>query len=255
MKKQKIILLGLYAYMGLILLVSLFLKIEKKLAYKPKLLSIHSVPPTINKVPQKVILQQKDRKDISLHTLLSNAKNNENYEAVGNKYFWYFKTLALTPGRKNAIYFNFKGDSLYTVEELFMNRKAYDIRLFEWMDNEWKLISQLDTFSLFSLSFSINIQDYDFDGVNDIFIIKVVSCGQGAQYGELLTIDPKNNKMILHPEIDGIENLSPDSINKVVLSEEVIMCDAEWNRCKKTLAWRNNKLVQLKRDCPCVPDK
>lgn len=104
------------------------------------------------------------------------------------------------------------------------------------------------------LSFNVVYDDFNFDGITDLFITKSCSNGYSLCRGSLLIMDSSTRFITLHPEANALANLKTEPGNKLIHSDSVIWCKGIESICALTSLWLNGQLVTTKRDCPCEGD-
>jgi hypothetical protein len=100
------------------------------------------------------------------------------------------------------------------------------------------------------LTFETDYQDYNFDGIIDVYLNVGVMNGSGLSYGYLLTIDEKG-KFKFHPESAEIKNMDPDPKRKIVWANAVEYCKEEKIICDEIYTWKNDTLTMVKRNFEC----
>ncbi|HNK96990.1 MAG TPA: hypothetical protein PKO19_02725, partial [Chitinophagales bacterium] len=101
--------------------------------------------------------------------------------------------------------------------------------------------------------YHLNVADYDFDGVRDIFITNVTSNGIALSQGYLVIANDAEQRLVYHPEADTLRSLIPDADRKLVMSQMVINCAETGSRnvCDITNKWVDGRLVTTEQNCPC----
>lgn len=120
-------------------------------------------------------------------------------------------------------------------------------------DSTWKLISSLSDLRGPGVFYHLNVADYDFDGVRDVFITSVTSNGIALSQGNLVITDDIDNILVYHPEADTLYSPIPDPNRKLVMSQKVINCAETGfrNVCDITNKWVKGRLVTTEQNCPC----
>lgn len=148
-------------------------------------------------------------------------------------------------------------DSLHRTALLIQNPMdtSYIVQLFVEKDNKWIRSDSISGLWGLSANFDVKYQDYNFDGISDIYIQSVVSNGFVVSRGHLLIVDPVLKKLIYQDEANGLGNLMLDAKNKVIYSQEAIIDNyGEWKYQMATNEWINGKLVTVRKDNPADPD-
>lgn len=120
-------------------------------------------------------------------------------------------------------------------------------------DSTWKLLSSLSGLRGPSVYYDLDVADYDFDSVRDIFITNVTSNGIALSQGYLVIADDAEQRLVYHPEADTLRSPIPDADRKLVMSQMVINCAETGlrNVCDITNEWVKGHLVTTTQDCPC----
>ncbi len=204
--------------------------------------------PKVQQQPPKIETpQSKTYENVSidsLHQLMEQVKHLDNfqYDNPANDPFIFLKSgFILTDTQKNAIVIQMPNDSTYTLE------------LYTLKDNQWIRNDSLSNLEGNLVQFYLELKDFNFDRIKDIYLQSSISNGISFSYGNLLTIDPKTYELKLHPETRNLGNLSPDFKSKTLVSERVIQCKENglWEICTTTHNWHKEKLIYQKEVCPC----
>lgn len=143
-------------------------------------------------------------------------------------------------GQWAAVLISQKGKKKYRVE--IFNKTATGV----W---EKKGENTIGDFALSQLE--VVFDDYNFDGLTDIYIQASMSNGVGLSRGYVLLQDVTGYKFTNCKQCNKLANMQPDATTKVLASEEYIYCNSGGSVCKLSHQWNNGKLVQIKKDCPC----
>jgi len=180
----------------------------------------------------------------TLHMLMDNALSTDSFEFTTDSLpLVYLKTgCFLDSLTKNAILIYNPADTSYTIK---LYTQIEDI----WINND--SVSCLWGLPAF---FDIKYEDYDFDGVNDIYIQTSVSNNLPISRGYLFTINRDSMKLNYHIETKDLGNLTPDKENKVVYSQEAIIDNyGEWKYQTSTNQWEEGTLIIVRKDNPADP--
>ncbi|MFT3886459.1 MAG: hypothetical protein QM724_13860 [Flavobacteriales bacterium] len=177
-------------------------------------------------------------------SLLIRSLKTDTLEFEGREPFIFFKSGYFLSGmEKNAIVVQCPTDSTYTL-------KLYSIK-----DNTWILSDSVNGLDAFPIQFRPVFDDYNFDGITDIYIQATASNGYSMSRGDLMTIDPSTKKLEVHQEARELANMKPDKKIRSVLSEEAIECGSDLTKAVGiwTNKWINGRLTTIKKDYPCEP--
>jgi hypothetical protein len=134
-------------------------------------------------------------------------------------------------------------------------KENYSFEFYNFAAGKWVIKNKENLGFLFPVNFNLVCEDYNFDGITDLYIQATCSNGIAISHGHLLTQDI-TGKLKLHSECYDFGNMTPDAKRKVVTSIEYIDCAPNndypsGSICKLTHQWKNGKLEQVKKDCPC----
>lgn len=197
---------------------------------------------------QDKVSQRKSNKIVNHDTffeLLEKAIKSDSFEYDNWEPFIFFKSgNFLRKTVKNIVIVHCPTDTTYCIE------------LYVVKENNWFQSDSLSGLRAFPVQFNLVFDDYNFDGLNDIYIQVSVSNGHSLSYGHLLTIDPKTLKFTKQIETDELANMQPDIKTKTIISEEAIWCKTNGKKelCKWTNKWVHGQLITIKKDCPCEPE-
>ena len=147
-----------------------------------------------------------------------------------------------------------------TEEEALLIRnpsdQKYEISLLSLVKGKWNLHDQLLVEGN-PVEFACFLEDFNFDGTKDLFLQTSISNGYPVSKGHLILVDEPTRKLSLVQEAIGLGNLSVDSLQQLLISEEVIWCekDASRSACKLYHHWKQGVLVLEHKDCPCIPEQ
>ena len=145
-------------------------------------------------------------------------------------------------------------DKLYAIAITDHTDSTMLISRYVLQDSTWKLLSSLSGLRGPSVYYDLNVEDYDFDGVRDVFITNVTSNGIALSQGYLVIADVAEQRLVYHQEADTLRSPIPDADRKLVMSQMVINCAETGfrNICDITNQWVNGRLVTTTQDCPCA---
>jgi hypothetical protein len=177
----------------------------------------------------------------TLYKLLDQAIQLDTFEFSNCAPFLFLKTgNFLSQTEKSAILVSCATDSTYRVEH------------YSQLSNSWIKNDDIELPDAFSAQFSLDFEDYNFDGQTDFYVQISVSNGYALSLGHLLTINPETKKIQIHPETRELANMGVDSKSKTIISEEVV-----WNVdygfqgvCDLRSKWISGRLKVVKRECP-----
>jgi len=181
----------------------------------------------------------------TLHLLMDKALALDSFEfSTDSLPLVYLKSgYFLDSFRKNTILIYNPEDTSYTI-------KLYTQKEDRWVKND--SISGLWGLPAF---FEIKYQDYNFDGINDVYVQTSVSDNLPVSRGHLIIIDSDSMELKYQQETKIMGNLTPDKENKVVYSQEAIIDNyGEWKYQKSTNQWIDGKLIVVRKDNPCDPN-
>lgn len=182
-----------------------------------------------------------EEKNSNVYNLLKNSLNKDSIELQSWKPFYYLKTgYFLSDKEKNALLIKPDKDSLFTIEIYSQNGEV------------WVKDDALENFDLHPIQLATSFNDYNFDKKNDIYIQFAVSNGYAVSYGHLITINPQNKKMSVHPEAEELGNMKVDSIKEIIISEQWQTCltNDYVGPCLITNKWTNGKIIFIDKVCP-----
>lgn len=125
------------------------------------------------------------------------------------------------------------------------------VELYSCGQNSWVLLDKKTDLPQNGMNFYTDYSDYNFDGINDIYINVIVSNGLGLSTGHLLTVTEKGT-FVSHPETLEISDMSPDSITRTVNAHEAMYCKDDRYICNRKYKWENDKLVVASQPCACA---
>ncbi len=100
--------------------------------------------------------------------------------------------------------------------------------------------------------FFASYSDYNFDGINDIYINMTVSNGLGLTSGLLFTVNEKG-LLVQHPETMNIRDMVPDSSTQTISAHKALYCRDSRSVCDEEYQWVNQHLFLISPPCVC-PD-
>lgn len=159
-------------------------------------------------------------KDINLADTIRNlmavglSKDTFEYKAFYNEnssyLLLYFKTGNLFNSKtKHAI-------TLYSINDTTIQCALHDLAGDKWTDRVSNISMPIDGFS--PAYFHVWFDDYNFDGNKDLYIHFYQSMSVAHAYGYILTFNPHNHSLTLHPETIEIPNLDIDTKSKTLTS-------------------------------------
>ncbi len=187
-----------------------------------------------------------DVSQLTVDTLSALLINNAGLDS----FFFYHPSKPLQLLQTGSI-LNAKKKNAFSVEEI--NDSAYLLKIYAFRNGKFELNDSAFTTEFSSLYSGPYFEDFDFDGVNDIFIPVTISNGYAMSRGHLITVNPTNNEMTFHREVRDAANLKADKNTKTVIGDELIICDesASMDVCKRTFKWKNGRLIKGSVKCPC----
>lgn len=171
-------------------------------------------------------------------SLLRKAKSSDSLLYRKEKPFFFFKSgFIFNQNSNNAI-------SIYSLDSSTYIVNRY---VFVTAKDKFFLIDSVSIPLLNTGQFDILIQDYNFDGHNDLYIQETASNGWSISRGCLIIIDPETEGMKFHPETREFGNMAPDSSRQLVKSEsfEGYNADGSLNLLIHTNKWMNGKLIEV----------
>ena len=144
-------------------------------------------------------------------------------------------------------------DSLTKTALLIQNPSdtSFSVNQYTQKENQWIKTDSISNLWGFSPQFDVKYTDYNFDGINDIFIQTSVSNGLAISRGHLLLVEPFTMKLIYQEETKELGNMTPDKENNVVYSQEAIIDNyGEWKYQNYTHEWIEGKLTVIRKDNP-----
>lgn len=136
-------------------------------------------------------------------------------------------------------------------------KEKHHIQIFNNKEGLWVKAGENTIGDFMLAQLDISMADYNFDGLQDIYIQSSMSNGIGISRGHLLTQNADAN-FTYHNECISLGNMEPDNSTKTINSVEYIYCEDGKNQfpsgslCKLSHQWKNGKLIQIKKECPCI---
>lgn len=124
------------------------------------------------------------------------------------------------------------------------------IELYIFKNNRWFLTDKKVDLQTDWLMFYTNYADYNFDGINDVYINIIVSNGLGLSTGYLLTVNEVGS-LTSHPETIEIRDMSPDSTTKTINAHIGLYCKDDKSICDEKYQWKDNRLTRISLPCEC----
>lgn len=158
-------------------------------------------------IPTELSTYENSRVD-SITLFLEKALSVDTFEVDHFGPFIYFKSgYMLNKDEKSAVAIYCSTDTTYSVE------------LFSIRGHNWMLSDSIGGLDALPMQFDLRFDNYNFDGQTDLYIQVTASCGWCLSRGHLITIDPNNKTLILHPETRDCANMTPDKRAKTVRTE------------------------------------
>jgi len=103
------------------------------------------------------------------------------------------------------------------------------------------------------VAFDVLLDDYDFDGSKDVFVVQTATNGTGTLWGHLLLFEPSVSfdQLVLFSNADTTFNFVPDKERKVLVTDSLIWCKEGKSYCKTEYEWQERNLVRKNVKCPC----
>jgi hypothetical protein len=137
------------------------------------------------------------------------------------------------------------GVLIYTPNDTTISVELYTLNM-----SGWSLASQKVNLKTSWLMFYPVFADYNFDGINDIYININVSNGNSLSSGYLFTIGP-HNTLISHPETETIRDMTPDNKTRSVKGRKYLGCFNYDTVYDETYKWKENKLILISKPLEC----
>lgn len=135
------------------------------------------------------------------------------------------------------------------VQVQYVADTTFVVKLFVEQDKRWVLHDSVPNLFGFQGFLDIRYSDYDFDGINDIYIIKTVSNGLPVYRGHLLIVDSSTWKLKYQKEAEELGNIIPYSEDRIISSQEVVFSDDGDRKYKTSLyKWVGERLVKIETD-------
>lgn len=133
---------------------------------------------------------------------------------------------------------------------------ALRVELYEINGHGWAKKQNLIELPGPGVSFNVILDDYDFDGYNDMFVVKTATNGTGTLWGHLLFYEPSvsSDQLVLFAGADTTINFVPDKSRKILVTDSLIWCRAGKSYCQTEYEWQERKLVRRSVKCPCAED-
>lgn len=165
------------------------------------------------------------------------------HQSASRRPFLYFRSgNFISESRKHAVVICSASDTTVWVD------------LYQITSTGWAKREMLTELSGPGIAFSVIYDDYNFDGITDLFIAESCSNGYSLCRGNLLITDSSTRFIALHPEANGLANMKTEPGNKLIHSDSVIWCKGIESICALTSVWKGGQLVTSRRDCPCIGD-
>ncbi len=97
--------------------------------------------------------------------------------------------------------------------------------LYEQLDTEWVMIDYQIAIPFNSVSFSLEYLDFNFDGINDLFIQTTCSNGYTICRGDLFECSSFGKFLIRHSEVRDLGNFRIDTARNLLIAEELEECN------------------------------
>ncbi|MGH1338081.1 MAG: XAC2610-related protein [Aureispira sp.] len=131
----------------------------------------------------------------------------------------------------------------------------YQVDILSFVQGKWLPKTQLVVGGN-PVAFACYLEDFNFDGIQDLFLQTSISNGYPISRGHLILVDKKTKKLTVVEKAKKLGNLGVDSLQQMVLSEEVIWCEKDASRaaCQWYHRWEKGSLVLDRKECPCIPE-
>ncbi|WP_181843277.1 XAC2610-related protein [Emticicia sp. BO119] len=136
----------------------------------------------------------------------------------------------------------------------YLDKKLnYHLELFEIVKNKLVQKYHIPDFDGNTLYFSIDFQDWNYDGYKDILIRISASNGYTISHYQLFLYIPQKNSLLLKKQFVKLPNPKRVPTKKIVISEIYIQCTKDFtiNVCKRRYRWSKNNLYFIDEKCPC----
>ncbi|HLP10862.1 MAG TPA: hypothetical protein VK177_02960 [Flavobacteriales bacterium] len=179
--------------------------------------------------------KQKQQLADTINYWLSLALTTDTLEKYVVEPFHFFKSgYLLNKKIKSAVYVKQVSD---TNEIVYLYNLEGDV---------WQLKDSLTNMDAVRLAFFLKFDDYDFDGLNDIFVNRDCSNGYAMHFGSLVLVNPRTYKLNLHHELNQWGNLSVDKLRKEITYEDIVRYKEPETIVEiKRHKWSNGKLINI----------
>lgn len=192
---------------------------------------------------EKALPQKKVSKDIithskrfkSLNQILNYAAKVDSFTTFTSYPFSYFISGDLL---------NNKRKSAVLVTCLENSKNCFKLYYYEVVRNKWKLYDSVSRLQVNEMQFDLRFEDYNFDGINDIFLRSSMNIDYSKEMGHLITIDYSKRKMKMHPEMSFASNIKADTINKFLTADEAKEGDTFPLYYNRVYRWKNDTLLK-----------
>jgi hypothetical protein len=184
----------------------------------------------------------------TLYQLLDAAKKQDSIEffSAGENFLFIKAGYILSAKTKHAVLIYDNKEDVFFTEIYALDPQQNHNLLFKHALKEFSPIN-----------LNLRFSDYNFDGYTDLYLQKGVSNGMAISFGNLYLYNGKGIKY--HPECYNLGNMEPDKRTRTIISDERITCTIDglttsYIICKLTHKWKNEKLLFIKKQCPCEPE-
>lgn len=136
----------------------------------------------------------------------------------------------------------------------YLDKKLnYHLELFEIVKNRLIQKYHIPDFDGNTLYFSIDFEDWNYDGYNDILIRISASNGYTISHYQLFLYTPQNNSLLFKKQFVKLPNPKRLPKQGLVLSEIYVQCvkDFTIDISKRRYRWSKNNLYFIDEKCPC----
>lgn len=180
---------------------------------------------------------QSEAQDVGLPVLLDSAALKDSFE-YDEFYFRFTSGALFSKGQKHAVMVH-SIDSVPTLE------------VYHYAGKRWNKILEDTTIDITWLNLQTLFDDMNFDGSNDLCVVRYVSNGW-SMAGVHLYIYKSNSLLKKVPEADTLTNLRIER-KQTLASEEITECKAAKALVTHTYKWHGDKLKRINTKWPCKP--
>lgn len=145
--------------------------------------------------------------------------------------------------------------SLDTARAAFVFSNTNDstalVRYYRLVDGKWMLKDSIPNLPGGSRPVNAALEDFNFDGQPDIYLLEAMVSENGLHYGWLFTIDPVTKQLTEHPEVREMGDLSADQATKSIISItlKALGHNLPPSKCTVISHWEKGQLKQTSRLC------